>query len=304
MVINLEETLLAGDLPADVIPHMVWLEMVLGVRRRTVFGEAIQVTDTLRGAQGTKISVPILSGRFTATTITEAALDSQAYTFSTPTITDVDVTIGDQVYVAFKIGDIIKEDQPNFNWIRILLQDAGRAIGLRKDSDIRDMYIAGAGNSASAGSAGSLAYNDVIDMLTLMKVDSFFPETGSRPFLFVHPNQEGDLLKDTRYVESNRYAVGDLNVLSAAQHFTRGEVENIYADCRVRVTDNMTDALALVVFPSPHPRYGVLTLQALKRPLTIRSEREEAYAHQLWAASTRYGQSVIQANSVGLISNC
>jgi hypothetical protein len=283
---------------------MVWLEMVLGTRKRTVFGEAIQVTETLRGAQGTKISVPILSGRFTARTIAEAPLDSQGYTFDTPTITDIDVTIGDQVYVAFKINDIIQEDQPNFNWIRILLQDAGRAIEEKKDSDIRDMYLAGAGNSMASAAAGTLAYDDVIDTLTLMKADSFFPEPGAVPFLFVHPNQEADLLKDTRYVQSNRYAVGDLTALAPADHFSRGEVEAIYANCRVRVTDNMTDALALIVFPSPHPRYGVLSLQALKRPLTVRSEREEAFAHQLWAASTRYGQSVIQANSVGLISNC
>ena len=304
MVFNVEETLLAGSLPADVIPHMVWREMVLGTRKRIVFGEAIEVTDILRGAQGTKISVPILSGRFTATTIAESNLDSAGYTFSTPTITDVDVTIGDQVYVAYKIGDILKEDQPNFNWIRILLQDAGRAIEEKKDQDIRDMYIAGAGISASAGSAGALAYDDVIDTLSSMKTASFFPERDAVPFLFVHPAQEADLLKDTRYVQSNRYVIGNLPDLPAADHMSRSEVEAIYANCRVRVTDNMTAALALVVFPSPHPRYGVLSLQALKRPLTVRSEREETYGRQLWAASTRYGQSVIQANSVGLISNC
>ena len=164
--------------------------------------------------------------------------------------------------------------------------------------------MAGAGNTQTAGSAGTLAYDDVIDCLALMKVDSFFPEAGAVPFMFIHPNQEADLLKDTRYVNSHRYSIGDIAQMPVADDFSRAEAEGTYAKTRVRVTDNMTDALALVVFPSPHPRYGPITIHALKRPLTIRTQRQETYGRQLWVASMRYGQSVIQANAVGLITNC
>lgn len=303
MVFNVEETLLAGDLPADVIPHMIWKEVLAGTRLRRVFLEAVETSTMLLGAVGTKISIPVLSTRFTAQTISESSLESAGYTFSTPTVTDVDVTIGNQVYVAFKISDIIKEDQPKYNWIRLLLNDAGRAIAEYEDGAVRDVFIAGAGNTHTAATGGALVYDDIIDTLTLEKIDSWFPDR-IMPFLFLHPNQEGDVLKDTRYVNSARYAIGNLPNLAGADYLAAGQVDAIYAGTRVRVTDNMTNALALVVFPSPHPDYGAVTVHAVKRPLTIRSEREETYGRQLWVASVRYGTAVIQANGVGLITNC
>ena len=301
---DIEETLKAGDLPADVIPHMIWQEVLAGVAKRRVYLEAVQVTDMLLGQVGTKISIPIISTRFTASTISESSLDTSGYTFSNPTITDTDVSIGNQVYVAFKIGDILKEDQPKYNWIRLLLNDAGRAIEVYRDAAIRDVFLAGAGNTQTAATAGTLAFDDIINGLALGKVDSWFPEPGAIPFLFMHPDQEANVLVDTRYVNSHRYAVGDLGVMPAADDLSRGEVENIYANCRVRVTDNATAALALIVYPSPHPRYGAVTVHAMKRPLTVRTEREETYGRQLWAASMRYGTAVIQSNAVILISNC
>jgi len=304
MTFDMEETLLAGSLPADVLPHMLWNEMILGTKKRVVYKDATQITEALRGAVGTKISVAVLSTRFTADTISESSLDTSGYTPSDPAVTDVDITIGNQVYVAFRISDILKEDQPNFNWIRILLQDAGRAIVEYEDGAIRDVFHAGAGNSMGSAAAGTLAYDDVIDELAMQKVDSWFPEPGATPYLFIHPNQEKDLLKDTRYVNSHRYSIARVGELASADDMARGEVESIYAGCRVRVTDNATDTLALVVFPSPHPSYGPVTIHAVKRPLTIRTEREEFYGRQFWAVSTRYGTAVIQANAVGLISNC
>lgn len=303
MVFDVEETLKASDLPSDVLPHMLWAEIVTGTTKRLVYREPIQVTDALRGAIGTKISVPVLSTRFSASTATEAQVDA-GYSATDPAVTDVDVTIGDVVYVAFRISDILKEDQPKINWIRVLLQDAGRAIAEYEDGAIKDVYEEGAGNTMGSAAAGTLAYDDVVDCLALMKVDSWFPEAGARPFMMMHPNQEKDLLKDTRYVNSHRYSVADIGRLASADDFARGEVESIYAECRVRVTDNATDTLALIIFPSPHPRFGPVAIHAMKRPLTIRTERQEEYGRQFWVVSTRYGSAVIQANAVGLISNC
>jgi hypothetical protein len=279
----------------------LWNELLTGVEARRVFLEAVQTTDMLRGAVGTKISVPAMTTRFTATTVSEATLESSGYTPSTPTITDTDITISDQVYVAFRISDILKEDMPKYDWIRVSLRDAGRAIAEYEDAAIKAVLLAGPGNSVSAGSAGTLAYNDVIDILAKCKEDSWYGEGDYKPLLFVHPDQEADLLKDTRYVVSHRYAIGQLPDLTGADE-NRGD-NGIYADCRVRVTEGMTKALALVVFPT-HPTYGPVVIHAYKRPLTVRTDREELYGRQLWVASMRYGTSIIQANGVGLISNC
>jgi len=299
-MIDLEETLKAGDLPSDVIPHLLWGEILEGASKRRVFLNAVTVTDKLRNATGTKLSVPILSTRFSGATISESSLDTSGYSVSDPAITDTDINIGDQVYVAFRISDILKEDQPMYDFVRLLLRDAGRAIAEYEDGAIRDVLLAGAGNSLSAGSAGTLTYDDVIDALKLAKEDSWFPDDVT-PMLFVHPDQEADLLKDTRYVQSHRYAVGSLPELPVADDTV--PASGTYAGCKVFVTNNMTKALALVVFPS-HPRFGPVAIHAYKRPLTIRTDREELYGRQLYIASMRYGTSVIQANAVVLISNC
>jgi len=301
MVFDIEETLLAGDLPDDVLPHMIWREVIAGTQKRRVFLEGVEVTTMLRGQVGTKISVPALSTRFSATTISESNLDSAGYTVSDPTITDTDISIGNQVYVAFRLSDILKEDQPKYNWLRISLRDTGRAIEEYRDAAIRDVFLAGAGNTHAAATYGTLAYDDVIDVLALMKIDSWFPED-ARPFLFVHPNQEADVLKDTRYVMSHRYAIGDLPDLAPADDV--GGRQGTYAGTRVRVTDNMINAVALVVFPPNHPQYGPNTIHAMKRPMTVRTQREEIYGRQLWIASMRYGTAVIQSNAVGLITAC
>jgi len=301
MSFDVNETLLAGDLPADVLPHLLWNELLTGVEQRRVFLEAVETTDMLRGAVGTKISVPAMTTRFSATTISESSLDSSGYTPTSPTITDTDINIGNQVYVAFRISDILKEDMPKYDWIRVSLRDAGRAIAEYEDAAIRDVLIAGVGQTKSAGTGGSLKYDDVVDLLAMFKTDSWYPEGNYKPILFVHPDQEADLLKDTRYVVSHRYAIGNLPDLPGADE-NRGD-NGIYGDCRVRVTEGMTQALALVVFPS-HPTYGPVAIHAYKRPLTVKTDREELYGRQLWVASMRYGTSVIQANGVGLISNC
>lgn len=303
-MINIEETSTsfgADDLPADVLPHMIWNELLIGTVKKQVFLDLVQVSDILQGAVGTKVSVPIMSTRFSSSTISEATLDSSGYTFTEPTITDVDVEIGNQVYVAFKITDILKEDNPKYDWVRACLRDSGRAITEYRDAAIRDVLLAGAGNSISAATYGTLAYTDITSILAEFKIDSFYPEEVA-PFLVIHPNQEKDLLNATTHTESTRYGV--MSAEDIANSRLGVLPEKAYAGCRVRVSDNMTDALALVVFPSPHPSYGPITIHATKRPLTIKSEREETYGRQLWVTSIRYGTSVIQANGVGLISAC
>lgn len=299
---TVEETLTTAAVTADLIPHMVWREFIEGARKRLVFLEPIEITEILRGAVGTKIAVPYWSTRFSATTISEAVLDSGGYSVTDPAASDVDVQIGNQVYVAFRINDILREDQPEIQWLRLCLRDAGRAIAEYRDAAVRDVLIAGVSFTEAANTAGTLDHDDILDLLAQHKGASaggWFPDDIA-PYLYVHPDQETDLLKDTRFLDTLRYAVGSLPELGKA---TEGVKEKIYVGCRVRVTDNMTQALALIVFPR-HPRFGTTVLHAVKRPLTIKSEREEFYGRGLWIASMRYGTSVIQGDAVGLITNC
>ena len=213
MTISVSETLLAGDLPSDVIPHLLYREVQEGTRKRITFLEGAEITFELRGAVGTKISVPYVSAGFTATTISESTLDSSGYVPSQITILDTDVSIGNQVYVAFRLGDILLEDQPKYNWFQISFRKAGQAIEEYRDSAVRDVLIAGAGNTMSAATFGTLDDADVTRLAAMHKVDSWFPEDyapASAPLLYLHPNQEADLILDATFVETMRYAVGDI----------------------------------------------------------------------------------------------
>ena len=295
MTIKVEETLTTAGLTADVIPHLIWNEVLLGVRKRQVFEEAFQVSDMLIGSYGTKISVPILSTRFTAGTATEAAIDSSGYTVTDPAVTDIDITIGDVVYVAARLGDILKEDQPKFNWVAIILQDMAYAVTEYRDGALRDVLLATVGNSNSAATFGTLVHKDVTDTLALMKADSWFPEDGV-PLFYLHPDQESDLMTDDRYVDTKRYSVGGLPTLQTGEG-------SLYAGTRPRVTDNMVPALALIVMPPTH-RFGPAAITAWKRRLTVKSDREERFGRELWITSMRYGSAVVQSNAIGLVTGC
>jgi len=299
---TVEETLKSGDLPADVIPQLLWREFIEGARKRRVFLEPVDVTAELQGRSGTKVSVPAWSTRFSGTTISESSLDTSGYTPTDPAVTDTDVSIGNQLYVAFRLSHILREDQPDIRWLQLALRDSGRAIEEYRDAAVRDVLVAGVSFTQAAATYGTLDHNDIIDLLAQHKGASsggWFPED-IRPFVYVHPDQEADLLKDTRFLDTNRYAVGDLPELGKG---TERVLEKIYAGCRVRVTDGMTKALALVVFPR-HPQFGMTVLHAVKRPMTIRNDAEELYGRDLWIASMRYGTSVIQADGLGLITAC
>lgn len=300
-MITIQETLMATNLDADFIPHLLWREFLLGVSKRKVFLGLVLETDVLVGAEGTKISVPAWSGvnaGFTANTITETDLDTSGYTVTNPSTTDTDISIGNIVYVAFRLSTVLREDQPNINWVRNTLYSAVQAILDYVEEAIRDVVIAGAGNVVNANSGGTLAYNDVIDLKEALEIDSFHADEG-KPTLVVYPSQKSDITKAllTTGVDPSIWK-NDSPIVDS----TRG-IDGGFAGCNVIVTEQMTPALALLITPQGH-RFGPNTVFAWKRRMTIESDREVLFGRDLYTASVRYGCSVVQANAVGLISNC
>lgn len=301
MGFTIEETLKSGDLPADLKPHLVYGEVMEGARKPLVFIQGVREDFSLIGSKGTKISVPIAS-QLSAGTITESNLDSTGYTASDKTITDTDVSIGNEVYCAVKLMDILGEDMPDIDWVRLNLRNMGLAVAEKLDADIRDTFIAGAGGSTAAGTTGALNYDDVVNATAAMKALHWFPEIGNPPILFMPPACEADVVKDTRFYDTARYYSGDVSNL-------QGQTGN-FASCRAVVTSGFATPaptgapeVALVVMP-PNHRFGPSTILAWKRRMRVRSEREEIYARSFYVTSMRYGIAVVNANAVRLISNC
>jgi hypothetical protein len=297
MTFTIEETLLSGDLASDYKPHMVWREFLLGVSKRKVFLGLVLETDVLVGKVGTKISVPAVSAGFSATSITEASLDTSGFSPTDITTTDTDISIGNIIYVAFRLSTVLGEDMPAINWLRANLQKCADAIMDYIDGAIRDVLIAGVGNSVDADTGGTLAFADIADIKRLLEADSWFVDDGI-PSLVIHPDQQYDILVSTTFTETIRYQQGSVPFAGNLG----GPLVPVVAGVKVIVSDNMTPALAVLVTPQTH-RFGPNTIFAWKRRYTVEQDREVLYGRDLYVASVRYGSAVVQANAIGLISN-
>lgn len=295
MPYTIEETLKSGDLPSDLKPHLVYGQVMEGARKKLVFIQAVKEDESLIGSVGTKISVPIMS-QVSASTASESSIDSSGYSASTITMTDTDVSIGNEVYAAVKLSKILLEDQPDIEWVRLCLKNIGLAVMEYLDAAIRDALISGAGNTVDAATSGTLAYGDVASAVAKAKSKHWYPEEGDPFLLFVHPNNAVDILKSTTFTEPSRYTAGELTGIA-------GNAEPLIAGCKVLETSGMTENLALVVAPPTH-QFGPSTILAWKRKLAVDSKEEQDYARTFYVASARYGVAVVNADAIVLISNC
>jgi hypothetical protein len=304
MPITFEETnqtLKTSDLTdtCDLIPVIIWKEINLGATYRFVFRQAVEETDILVGVDGNSICVPYLDrDEFTARTITESTLDTSGYTKDKLSPKTILLEIGDIVYSATRISDVVQEDSPTLGWVRASLQKMGQAIALRIDTDIRDLLVVGAGNVAAAIVAGLLSYDDVIDAVASLKVNGYWAEDGTY-LLFCNAAQEADLVKDTRFTDTSRYSMASIPLV--------GETGR-YASCRCLVTDITMAwangvAYALVVAP-PTNKYGPAAMFAWKRHIKQETWRDEQEGRDIYLLSTRYGIEVKFDKAIALISNC
>lgn len=303
MAITFEETnytLQTSDLTdtCDLIPVLIWKEINLGATWRFVFMQAVEVVDVLVGVDGNSICVPYLDrDEFTARSISESTLDSSGYIKDKLSPNTILIEIGDVIYNATRISDIVNEDSPSLGWIRASLQKMGQAIAYRIDTDIRDALVAGAGHVVAAVVAGALNYTDIIDAIAHLKNAGYWAEDGTY-LLFVNASQEADLVKDTRFTDTARYSMASIPLIGETGRF---------ASCRCLVTDIPMAwgdvAYALVVSP-PTNKYGPAAMFAWKRHIKQESWRDEQYGRDVYLLSCRYGVEVKFADAIALISDC
>ena len=285
------------------IPFMVYHEVLVGAYRRAVFMNACLQSNDLVGHDGSIIYVPTLDrDEFTAQTIDEETLDADGFTKTKLSPSEVKIEIGDVVYNATKISDILREDSPSLEWARVSLQKMGESVIYKIESDIEAALYAGAGNGLAAATAGVLSYDDVIDGKALMREDSYFDE-GSPFLLFVNPEQEADILK-----ADGRHAGDTYGYAVTIDRQEAGSVEtdyNLFGGCKTFVTEVMRDSYSLIVAPPTHP-FGASAIFAWKRHLKQENWRgsEAQYGREVFLLSTRYGISCTMGNGICLISNC
>jgi len=294
------------------IPVLIWHEINLGATWKFVFRNAVEETDMLIGVSGNSICVPYLDrDEFTARTASEAYLKQTGYLKDALTPKSMCISIGDVVYVATYITDILREDS-KLPWVRASLIKMGQAIAKKIDEDIRDCLRCACtvvnGNVNAAITPHVLSYDDVVAAVAHLKGLGYWGVDDGPMLLFINVNQEADLVLDTRFTDTARYTTENIPLGAGIGGFNMPE-RGRYASCRVYVTDlPMTDlsgdtAYALVVAP-PTNQYGPAAMLAWKRHIRQRTERQEQYEKDMFVLSCRYGVAVKFADAIKLISDC
>lgn len=299
----------------DLIPVLIWHEINLGATWKFVFRNAVEETDMLIGVSGNSICVPFLDrDEFTAQTATEAYLKQTGYQKYALTPKSVCLSIGDVVYVATYITDILREDS-KLPWVRASLIKMGQAIALKVDEDIRDCLRCACtvnnGNVNAATTRGTLAYDDIVAAVAHLKGLGYWGVDDGAMLLFINVDQEADLVLDTRFTDTARYTTENIPLGAGIGGFNMPE-RGKYASCRVYVTDiamedddgiGAATAYALVVAP-PTNQYGPAAMLAWKRHIRQRTERQEQFEKDMFVLSCRYGVTVKFADAIKLISDC
>jgi N4-gp56 family major capsid protein len=269
---------------------LVWSEVIEGARRPLVFLETVKEDFSLIGAMGTQIYVPTAS-QLTATKVSSTIETTLAsgMTSADKTISKVTISVTNFYYSAVTLSDILVEDYPNIDWVRLNLRNMGAAVMEAIDNDIYGAFAAGFGVLRTE--SATLDYGKVIDAIAAMENNSWIVEENNPPFLIVSPDVCANMMQDTAFVETTRYYAG--NTPTALM----GEA-GMYAGCRLLKTPLLNDTgRAFIVFPS-NGKYGTVSVLAWKRRLRVKSERYETKEHTYYTTTARCIPAVVQAYGI------
>lgn len=304
--ITIEETLTASTVVTGLgaTPFLIYSEVFELPRRPLVFLSLPLEDFSLIGSTGNTIRGMFLTHMY-ASTITEANLvnPSVGMVATTKSVSNWYVSVTDPIFSATNLSDILLEDFPNIEWVRIHLRNMGLAIMEYLDASIADLYEAGAGTTYST--SGHMSYNDVVKALAKMENVNWVVDVANPPFLIVSPDSAAQMLQDTQFLDSKRYTLYDLG------RMMEGEI-GMYGGCRVLKTPLLAgtdvggtpsdpsqgvDAFAYIVFPNDTGR-GPVTLLAWKRRLETRNFYWTQWAYTYYVSSIRAKSVLVQSTGV------
>lgn len=168
--------------------------------------------------------------------------------------------------------------------IEYQLAEAGRAIADIETEKIITQMISDAGNSVSAGTSGTLAYTDVVNILKECLTDGYTPDA-----LAVHPSELADLLKDTAIQKAMEW--GGQAVAPTGQIA-------ILLGMQVYVSTKVPSGTALVV-DSKHA--GVLFI---RRDITTEEYEDPVKDLAGVAVTSRWAYATLRPDAIGKITGC
>jgi hypothetical protein len=304
--ITIEETLTAATVVAGLgaTPFLIYSEVFELPRRPLVFLGLPLEDFSLIGSTGNTIRGLFLSHMY-ASTISEAQLvnPSVGMVATTKVVTNWYVSVTDPIFSATNLSDILLEDFPNIEWVRLHLRNMGLAIMEYLDASIADLFESGAGTTYTC--SAHMSYNDVTLALAAMENVNWVVDVANPPYLIVAPDSAAELLQNTQFLDSKRYTLYDLG------RMMEGEIGQ-FAGCRVLKspllagtgvggtpsdTTQGVDSYAYIMFPNDTGR-GPVCILAWKRRLETRNFYWTQWAYTYYVSSVRAKPVLVQSTGV------
>lgn len=291
--ITIRETLEYRDLPTELKTWVISDEVIEGIRTPIIFSQLLAENDLI-GKIGRSLVFPVASqlGASAWSTLDheenpEKALADSGFQVADKTITHVKIDVTELVYCATELSDILSEDFPTIDWTRLMLRNMGMAIGEYLEVEVRDLFDTGYGRTHSCA---TLTYDELIDAMATFKNASWMPDPANPPYLIISPDAEAVLLKDTKFITTERYTSGQVATM------VKGE-QGRYAGLRVLVSPLLDDSGdAFIKFPER--QYGTIGTIVWKRRLRTKSERDETNETTFIISSVRYGIGIVQSGGL------
>lgn len=294
MQVSIQETLEYNDLPSELKTWVISDEIIEGARLPLIFVQLLKENHELIGKIGRRLVFPTadpLSGKGFST-LTDAEypekwLAENDFQVEDKTISRVNVDVTMLVYCAVEVTDVLLEDMPKIDWVRLNLRNAGKAIGEYMEAAAKTLFEVGKGYTHNCA---SLTYGEIIDAKAVMKNNYWIADNFS-PYLVISPDMEAVLLKDTTYITTERYTAGQISTMA------QGE-SGLYAGCRVLVSpllDGTGDAF--IIFPND-TRYGTISLLLWKRTLRVKSDYFIDDEVTKYVSTVRYGMGIVQSGGI------
>lgn len=281
MVKTIEE--LAVDISTTeisiLVPRILLREIDVAARAARRARSLVRINRDLVGAKGRSIIVPS-RGQLTAVSVSEGS------TFATSSVTYDGTTI-----TPTKIGLGVRISQESIDGTEIdvindLIKEAGEALADKEDVDIIAVFTAAnaVGTTIGSSTAGVCTYDDILAARTSIIARNYNPT-----ILFVHPDQESDLLKDVRFTDTSKYG--------GREPILNGEIGKI-GGLKTVVTQNMPTGNALVIDPTRAAYMAIKRDVQLKRKDEASTDSIELYFYQ------EYDSAVVNTSAIAILTNC
>lgn len=274
------------------MPYIVWREISLGAQRVSKLAKAVFEVD-ISGQEGNTIHIATLSrDEFTARSISEETLDNDGLTKDKLSPSSVKLEIGDVIYNACRISDILSEDS-GLAWARASLQKMGESIAYKIEQDVETTMYASCGTVVAC--SGSLTYLKVLEAKSELKKLSWY-DTDEPFLLFVNPDDEEDLLGEgsTTTIQYERYEKGSLEDFFGS---------SIYAGCIATVSEVVRAHFAYLMTAPIDFQHSSIVFAWKRKPKT-EQWRDEQKQRDVFSLSTRYSVGSKETSSMVLLSNC